>query len=91
MAPGAVQRAAFEKDRGADARTVFGAELLEVKGYAIGLAQACSDRISISDLVRLTGDDFVLDFLAQAGEVGVIASDAYQQVAILVGMLLRLA
>ena len=31
MAPGAVQRAAFEEDRGADARPIFGGEALQVQ------------------------------------------------------------
>ena len=41
--------------------------------------------------VAFAGDDLVLQFLADAGEVGIVAGDAHQQVAVILRVLLGIA
>ena len=41
--------------------------------------------------MAFAGDDLVLQLLADGGEVGVVAGDAHQQVAVILGVLLRIA
>ena len=90
VAPGAAQRAALEEDGGADARPVLGGEALQVQDGAGERCDAVSHIVHLH-LVAFAGDDLVLQFLADGGEVGVVAGDAHQQVAVILGVLLRVA
>jgi hypothetical protein len=54
---------------------------------ALSRRERAGVRVS-SKLVRLSGNDLILDFFAQASEVSVVTGDAHEQVAIFIRVLL---
>ena len=81
MAPRQAQQATLEENGGADARPVFGGQALQV--------QIGANRSWITS-VAFAGDDLILEFFADAGEVGVVTGDPHQQVTVIFGVLLGL-
>ncbi len=81
MAPLAAQQAAFHEDGGADAGAVLRGKALQVQDCASGVCHG-------SHAVAFAGDDLVLQFFADAGEISIIAGHPHQQVAVILGVLL---
>jgi hypothetical protein len=98
MTPRTAQGAAFEKNRGADAGTILGTELLEIKDQTGGHADypllvidevvggnRDISAISISsNRMGFPGNNLILDLFPQTDKIGVVAGDPHQKVVVFI-------